>query len=211
MSDLIDVSRLVSEETAVWPGDTPFSRKWVMAIEEGCACNTSTFTMSAHTGTHTDAPCHFDDDAASLEKVDLELYIGRCRVIHAGQADCIRPSDIDGLDLREEERLLFRTEPHLADDAWRDDFAYVSAEVAARAAAEGLKLIGIDTPSMDPMESKTMTAHKTLLSGGVAILEGLDLSGVPEGRYELIALPLRIARADSSPVRAVLRPLGATP
>jgi arylformamidase len=115
--------------------------------------------------------------------------------------------DVEGLDLGREERILFRTPRAVGDDAWDDAFAYLSLEFARKAAEAGMKLVGIDTPSVDPMTSKTLDAHKVLLRGGVAILEGIDLSRVAEGRYELIALPLRIAGGDASPVRAILRTL----
>ena len=211
MGEIIDISRLVSEETAVWPGDTAFSRTWVMSMADGCACNTSTITLSAHTGAHTDAPSHFVDDAPTLDQVDLGKYIGPCRVVHARHRDAIRLDDLEGLDLAAEERLLFRTPQPPTDDTWDDGFTYVSVEVARAAADGGLKLIGIDTPSMDPMKSKALDAHKALFEGDVAILESIDLSGVAEGRYELVALPLKISGADSSPVRAILRTLdGAT-
>ena len=203
---MYDISRTVGEETAVWPGDTPFSRQWVMAISRGDSCNTSTLTLSAHTATHTDAPCHFVEGAAGMDEVDLWAYLGRCRVKYAAHADCIRPSDILGLDLAREERLLFKTQNAPSDEVWRDDFAYVSTDVARAAAAAGLRLLGLDTPSVDPMHSKTLDAHKILLGGGVAILESADLEDVPEGIYELVALPLKIRSGDSSPVRAILRP-----
>jgi len=204
---IIDISRRLSEDTAVWPGDTTFSRKWVMSIPGGCSCNTSTITLSAHTGAHTDAPSHFIDGADDIDQVPLENYNGRCRVVHAKHRDAIRLDDLDGLDLAAEQRLLFRTVAAPADAVWDNGFTYVSAEVARKAAADGLTLIGIDTPSMDPMTSKTLDAHKALFEGGVAILESIDLSNVDEGVYELIALPLKIGGGDSSPVRAILRTL----
>lgn len=207
MPEIIDISRRIDENTAVWPGDTKFSRRWVMAIPDGCSCNTSTITLSAHTGAHTDAPSHFVHGADDIDQVPLEKYIGRCRVIHAKHRDAIKLDDLEGLDLKHEQRLLFKTPAAPADDQWDDDFAYVSPEVARKAAADGLTLIGIDTPSMDPMTSKTLDAHKALSEGGVAILESIDLTGVDEGVYELIALPLRIGGGDSSPVRAILRTL----
>ena len=210
LSGYYDISRLVSELTAVWPGDTTFSRRWVMSMEDGCSVNTSTMTLSAHTGTHTDAPCHFVDGAAGLADVSLDLYMGRCRVVQARSRTSVGLDDVAGLDLRREERILFRTDPDLRDDEWKDDFAFLTPELAKKAAAEGMKLIGLDTPSVDPMTSKTMDAHRALLSGGVAILESANLASVPEGVYELIALPLRILAADSSPVRAILRPWNGT-
>lgn len=201
-----DISRTISEKTAVWPGDTPFSRKYVMAIEEGQAVNTSTITLSTHTGSHADAPLHFEAGAPGIGEVSLDAYIGRCRVLTARDPVCARVEDVEGLDLRAEERLLFRSQKPLADDEWDDDFAYLHPDLARKAAREGLRLIGLDTPSVDPMTSKTMEAHKALLSGGVSILESLDLRSVPDGLYELIALPLKIRGGDSAPVRAVLRP-----
>ena len=206
MSRLIDISRPIGEKTAVWPGDTPFSRKWVMAIDEGCSCNTSTITLTTHIGAHTDAPRHFLEGEPTIDQVPLEKYIGPCRVVHIRDPEAVTLADLEGIDLANEQRLLFRTPSDLDDEEWRDDFHYISLEVA-QAAAAGTLLLGIDTPSVDPMTSKTLDAHKSLLSGGVAILEGIDLREVPEGRYELIALPLKIADGDASPVRAILRTL----
>jgi arylformamidase len=203
---IIDISRLVGERTAVWPGDTPFSRNFVMAIPAGDVCNTSTLTLSAHTGTHADAPLHFVQGTEGCDALPLDRYLGRCRVVHCASGGPVTLDDVRGLDLAREERLLFRTSPDLADDAWRDDFPWISLPLARAAAGAGLRLMGIDTPSVDPMDSKTLEAHKTLLAGRVAILESLDLSRAPEGIWELIALPLRIAGGDASPVRAILRP-----
>lgn len=199
-----DISRPVSEATAVWPGDTRFSREWVMRIDGGASCNVSTIRTTVHIGAHTDAPSHFIDGAPSIEAVDLAKYIGPCRVVHLKEPGPLQASHVAALDPRDE-RLLVRTSPHIADDAWHPDFAHCGVEAARALADAGWKLLGIDTPSMDFMESKELAAHKTLLAGGVAILEGLDLEHVPEGRYELIALPLRLVGADASPVRAILR------
>lgn len=201
----IDISRSLSEETAVWPGDPSFSRRWVMSLGEGRACNTSTLTLSAHTGTHVDSPLHFLESAPGVSELPLDAFIGRCRVVQVKEARCVRPADIARLDMKKEERILFRTPRPIADDEWRDDFTYVSVDAAK--ACEDLRLVGIDTPSVDPKNSKTMDAHKALLERGVFILENLNLETVEEGLYHLIALPLRIAGGDASPVRAVIRPL----
>ena len=205
--DYIDISRRISEKTAVWPGDTPFSRRWVMSIADGAACNTSTITLSSHTGTHADAPLHFEEGAAGIDAVELGAYLGPCRVIHTRTRACVTTADLQDVVLERGMRLLLKTPEAPGDEEWKDDFAFISEEVAGALAKARLALVGIDTPSVDPMDSKTMDAHKILLAGGVAILESLDLSSVPEGNYELIALPLKIAGGDSSPVRAVLRPL----
>jgi len=205
-SSLHDISRRISEETAVWPGDTPFSRRYVMRLSQGMSCNTSTLTLSAHTGSHADAPAHFVEGAAGIDQVSLLPYLGRCRVLEARDPRCVTLADLSGLDLREEERLLFKTFNPPQDNLWQDDFAFVSLDAAQAAAAGGLKLLGLDTPSVDPMDSKSLHAHKALLAGGVAILESLDLAQVPPGIFELIALPLKIVGGDASPVRAILRP-----
>ncbi len=204
---IIDVSRGLDEKTAVWPGDTTFSRRAVMSIAEGCSCNVSTITMSLHTGTHADAPSHYLPDAPSADQVNLDRYIGPCRVLTPRSVDCLRPADLAGLDLAKEERLLVRHPSPLRDDEWRNDFFYCSPEAAEMLAAVPIKLLGFESPSMDPMTSKELRAHKTLHRAGVAILESLDLSLAPDGRYELIALPLKLIGADAAPVRAVLRAL----
>jgi arylformamidase len=204
---IIDISRVLDENTAVWPGDTPFSRKWVMAIPDGCSCNTSTITLSAHTGAHTDAPSHFVEGAPNIDQVSLTKYMGRCRVVHTKNRDCVILEDIAGVDLTRCQRVLFRTPQAPATDAWDNSFTYISREVAEALVKARIRLVGIDTPSVDSMNSKTLDAHKILFEGGVAILESIDLSDVFEGYYQLIALPLRIKGGDSSPVRAVLLPL----
>jgi len=204
---LWDISRAVREDTAVWPGDTPFSRRWVMRIDQGDSCNVSTVTHSVHCGTHADAPFHFDPKGVPIDQVEIGRYVGPCVVMTAKSRDCLRPEDLAGVDLRAAERLLVRGPDRLRDDQWKDDFFYCSVEAARHVAKSGLRLLGLDSPSMDFMTSKELEAHKTLVAGGVAILESLDLSAVPDGRYELIALPLKMAGGDGSLVRAVLREL----
>jgi arylformamidase len=204
---IFDVSRAVDEKTAVWPGDTVFSRRAVMRIADGCSCNVTTIAMSLHTGTHADAPSHYVEGAPATHELDLAKYLGPCRVLTPKSKVALEPEDVEGLDLAHEERLLVRSPFPLRDDEWRNDFFYCSAAIAALFAREGLRLIGLETPSMDPMTSKELRAHKTLHGAGVAILESLDLSSVVDGRYELIALPLKIVGADAAPVRAVLREL----
>lgn len=204
---LYDISRAIREDTAVWPGDTPFSRRWVMRMDEGDSCNVSTVTHSVHCGTHADAPLHFDQKGVPIDRVDLSKYVGKCLVLTAKSRDSLKVSDLVGVDLAAEERLLIRGPDKLRDDQWKDDFFHCSLEAAQFAAKSGLKLLGLDSPSMDVMTSKELAAHKALVAGGVAILESLDLSGVRDGRYELIALPLRMIGGDGSLVRAVLRDL----
>ncbi|MBL8726564.1 MAG: arylformamidase [Planctomycetes bacterium] len=211
-----DISEPIEPATAPFPGDTPFAQEWVLRQERGGSCNVSTIRMSVHVGTHTDAPLHFDLAGPDIAAVDLRRYLGRCRVLEVrGEGT---PPQIPAAALRPEllagaERILFRTREHHDHRIWRDDFTALGPEAAAVLAQAGIVLVGIDTPSMDHAASKALDGHHTLFHGGVAILENLDLTGVPTGDYELIALPLRIVGGDSSPVRAILRelPSGASP
>ncbi|MGE3171587.1 MAG: arylformamidase [Planctomycetota bacterium] len=209
-----DVSEPIDEATATFPGDTPFSREWVLRMEDGGSCNVSTIRMSVHVGTHTDAPLHFDPAGADIAAVDLRRYLGRCRVIDlAGQgAPALLPAAALSDDLlRGVERVLFRTRTDHDRTRFDPGFTAVGAAAAQRLVDAGVLLVGIDTPSMDHADSKELDGHHVLYRGGVAILENLDLRAVPAGDYELIALPLRIQGSDSSPVRAILRELPQDP
>lgn len=202
---LIDISQTVQEDTVVWPGDTPFSREWMMTIGGGGSCNVSTVRMSVHCGTHADAPYHFIDDGARSAEVALEAFVGRCLVIEARHEEAVRADDLDGLDFSVHRRFLFKTRRPCTATSWRDDFTFMGVDAAERLVEGGALLAGLDTPSMDAMDSKTLDAHKVLCGGGVALLENLALAGVEPGSYELIAPPVKIGGSDSAPVRALLR------
>lgn len=202
-----DISRPMHSGLPVWPGDTPFAFEMVARIEDGSSVNVGSVTMSVHTGAHTDAPLHFDDAAADIASVPLDKYVGPCVV-----AD-VRPTGRDigpenlppglGETLRTHPRLLLRTygeRPAAFDEA----LAHATPALVDWLAGHGVVLLGLDTDSMDAFESKELLAHKRLLHHGIAILEGVDLSAVPRGTYELVALPLRLVGADASPVRAIL-------
>lgn len=205
-----DISQPIEPDTAPFPGDTPFSQEWVLRQEDGGSCNVSTIRMSVHVGTHTDAPLHFDVGGADIASVDLGRYCGRCRVVDVrgvGEPPLIPAAAIDAAMTRGAERILFRTRDQNDHRVFDKSFTAVGPAAAEVLSAAGILLVGIDTPSMDHADSKELDGHHLLYEGGVAILENLDLSGVPPGDYELIALPLRIVGGDSSPVRAILREL----
>ncbi len=202
---LIDISQGLSESTVVWPGDTPFTREWVMRIAEGASCNVSTLRMSVHCGTHSDAPYHFDEKGDPTEAFDLDAFIGPCRVVEVRSEDGVHASDLEGIDLARDRRLLFKTRRPCTATTWRDDFSFVGVDAARLLAESKILLFGLDTPSIDPMESKTLEAHHILANAGIRWIENLELSHVTPGHYELIALPLKIAGGDAAPVRAVLR------
>jgi len=205
-----DISEPIEPATATFPGDNAFSQQWVMRQEQGMSCNVSTIRMSVHVGTHADAPLHFDREGRDIAGVDLRRYLGRCRVVDVRgvgtpsliPAAALTPDVLDGA-----ERILFRTGDRHDHRRFDAAFTAVGGDAARVLAAAGVLLVGIDTPSMDHAADKQLDGHHELQKGGVAILENLDLSGVPAGDYELIALPLRIVAGDASPVRAVLREL----
>lgn len=209
-----DVSEPLEPATAVFPGDTPFSQQWVLRQEDGGSCNVSTIRMSVHVGTHTDAPLHFDLAGRDMASVDLRHYLGRCRVVDVrgeGTPSLVPAAALTPDLLHGAERILFRTRDRHDHRTWDGAFTAVGPDAARRLVEAGVLLVGIDTPSMDHADSKDLHGHHVLHEGGVAILENLDLSRVPPGDYELIALPLRIVNGDSSPVRAILRELPPEP
>ena len=203
---IFDISQTIREGMAVWPGDRKYERKQTMQIQRGDPCNVSAITMSTHTGSHVDAPCHFLDSESDITCVPLEHFLGPARVVKLGMKRCITGADLSELGLEGVQRILFKTRDADSSGLTFDpDFAYLSEEGAEFLAGKHFLLVGTDAPSIESFGSKTHGSHKTLLSHGVAILEGLQLGSVPEGDYELICLPLRLAGADGSPVRAVLR------
>ncbi len=205
-----DISPAIRPGMPVWPGDTPYSEARTWQLDASCPVNVSKFTMSTHSGAHADAPFHYDPEGRRAGELDLAPYIGACRLVDAtGAGGRIEAADLGaGLDAGVE-RLLIRTHGRAPEQAWDSDFKAVAAEAIDRLGRNGVRLIGVDTPSLDPEDSKTLDAHMAVRRHSMAILEGLVLDRVPEGDYELIALPLKLAGLDAAPVRAVLRPLGA--
>jgi len=207
VSRIIDITPPVDPSIAVWPGDTPYAVSWVARMDQGASCNVSSITTTPHVGAHADGPLHFLVDGPAIGNVDLDPYLGRCRVVDVTGVAAVTEESVFGMDLSSVTRLLFKTGTFPDPLQWNPDFAYLDPGFVRRLGKLGVRLIGIDTPSVDPMDSKTLPAHHALVEMGMRNLEGLDLSQVEPGDYELIALPLRLADADSSPVRAVLRTL----
>ncbi|MBL8836738.1 MAG: arylformamidase [Alphaproteobacteria bacterium] len=204
---LWDISPAIRVGIPVWPGDMPYDESRTWAIGPGCPVNVSKISMSTHTGSHADAPLHYDAGGAPAEALDLARYLGPCRVIHAIGVARVEPDHLAGRLAADRPRVLVRTYRRAPQDRWDPGFAAVSAAAIEALAAAGVCLIGVDTPSLDPQESKTMDAHLAVRRHRLGILEGLVLDDVPEGDYELIALPLKLAGLDAAPVRAVLRTL----
>lgn len=204
-----DISRPISSKTAVWPGDAPFASEKTLCMERGDSVNVAAIRMSVHTATHADAPLHFLAEGDSIDRVELEKFIGPAWVVDLGDVRAISLDHLVGLDLRENERILFKTSSSASTgERWLESFAFLTTEAAEHLGAAGVVLVGIDTPSVDPADSSALEAHKILLQHGAVILENLMLNGVEAGRYELIALPLKLVGLDASPVRAILRGIG---
>jgi arylformamidase len=206
---LWDISPSVHAGSPVFPGDAPYRSVWAACIAPGCPVNVSTLTMSPHTGAHADAPLHYDDEGAAIGALPLEPYLGRCRVIHAiGAGPLLRWSHLAHALADLPPRVLVRTYAQAPVDRFDVGLTAYAPATIERLADLGVTLIGIDTASIDPANSKTLDSHQVIHRRGLRVLENLVLDEVPEGDYELIALPLKLTTADASPVRAVLRELG---
>lgn len=202
---LYDISQPLRPALPIWPGDTPFgaARTWDHADTPVAV---SRFTMSTHGGTHADAPLHYDPAGATIDAVDLDTYVGPARLIDARDwGPVILPDRLPPHLADAPPRILLRTYAQFPHDRWQSEFTTVSAAAISALARAGVRLIGIDSPSLDPETSKTMDAHHAVRRADMRILEGLVLDDVPPGDYELIALPLRLEGLDASPVRAMLR------
>ena len=203
-----DISPAIGPGFPVFPGDTPFDTRWTVRIGPNSPVNVSAFTTTPHIGSHTDAPLHYDDAGAAIADVPLGTYLGPCRVIHAFDAGThVAPAHVLPHLAAIPPRVLLRTYRRAPLDRWDSAFTAVDAATIDLLHAHGVRLVGIDTPSLDPEQSKTLEAHQHVRAHGMAILEGIVLDDVAEGDYELIALPLKIRGGDASPVRAVLREL----
>lgn len=207
MATLWDISPPVHPGSPVFPGDASFGLRWSWTIGPDCPVNVATLTLSPHTGAHADAPLHYDPEGAPIGSVSLEPYLGRCRVVHAvGCGPLVRWHHIEHAVHDVPPRVLVRTYVQ-APTAWDPGLAAYAPETIERLADLGVVLVGIDTASIDPADSKALSSHQVIRRRGLRVLENLVLDGVPEGDYELIALPLKLTTADASPVRAILREL----
>jgi arylformamidase len=202
---LYDITPAVTAALAVWPGDTPSSREILADMKRGDNITLSTLRATVHLGAHADAPSHYGRDAAAIDERPLDLYLGPCRVVRipAARGTRIPPSAIPR-DLRGE-RILVATGTYPDPEHWNEDFAAFEPATIDLIHERGARLVGIDTPSVDLFHAKELIAHARFLAHDMAILEGLVLAHVPEGEYELIALPLKLTGFDASPVRAVVR------
>ena len=205
---LWDISPPVQPGSPVFPGDTPYQQQWAASIGPGCPVNVSSMTLSPHVGAHADAPLHYDPQGQAIGALDLSPYLGPCRVIHAiGCGPLVQWQHLAHALAGLPARVLVRTYQRMPVDQWDGALSAFAPDTVERLAALGVTLIGIDTASIDPADSKTLDSHQVIRQRNMRVLENLVLDEVPEGDYELIALPLKLMTADASPVRAILRSL----
>ncbi len=204
---IFDITPAISESLAVWPGDTPPTREVLCDIADGSNVTLSTLRATVHLGAHADGPNHYGLGAPSIDERSLDYYLGRCQVVRvdASPKERITPAMIP--DTIRAERILLATGTFPDPNNFNEDFAALSPALVDTFHERGVKLIGIDTPSVDLFDSTDIPAHQAFLRNDMAILECLALKNVPAGDYELIALPLKLVGFDGSPVRAVLRTL----
>lgn len=203
--NIIDISPVIDEASPIFPGDEPYQRQEVLSFKKGDHLALSWIKSTVHIGAHADAPSHYHAEGVGIDSRGLEPYLGPCQVLdltHVGPRRIL----LEDLPLVEKwsPRVLLQTKsfPHRA--AFQKEFASLSPELIAELAAQGVRLVGIDTPSIDPADSKELESHQAIFRHDLAVLEGLDLGEVKPGVYQLIALPLKLGGADASPVRAVL-------
>lgn len=204
IKEIYDITPLVSEQIAVFPGDTPFQRESLLSIQKGDNIDLSAIKTTVHLGAHADAENHYGAQRPGIDQKDVRVYMGDCQVVEVGTAFGARIT-LHDFDLKKinASRVLFKTNS-FDPNQWRKDFVALSPEVITALAEKGVILVGIDTPSIDPADSKNLESHQAILKHNISVLEGLLLTEVAEGIYQLIALPLKIKDADASPVRAIL-------
>ncbi len=205
---LWDISPPVHAAAPVFPGDTPYQQAWAATLGPGCPVNVATLTLSPHVGAHADAPLHYSPDGASAGQLDLAPYLGRCRVLHAiGCGPLVQWAHLQHALTDLPPRVLVRTYARMPQHHFDTALPAFAPDTIERLADLGVQLVGIDSASIDPADSKALPSHQVVRRRGLRVLENLLLDDVPEGDYELIALPLKLVQADASPVRAVLREL----
>lgn len=206
---MIDITRTLRPGIAVWPGDQEYTPRWTARIEDGSSVNVGAVTLSTHTGTHADAPLHYEAGGAPIESIPLDHFVGDAWVVEIPEdADFIRPAHVEDVPFDRFRRVLFRTRSsRVADDVWAPDFTAFDPETVEYLARHGVVLVGTDAPSVDPADSTVLPAHHALARCGIVNLENLLLRDVAPGGYRLAALPLKLAGLDAAPVRAILLPL----
>jgi arylformamidase len=204
----IDISVRLRSGMVRWPDNPPVRIERILDMEQGDVANVSKISMGSHTGTHMDAPLHFIREGDGLDEMPHNAAIGRARVIDIHDPESVKPDDLDPHGIRRGERILFKTQNSARSwpsAAFIEDFVYVSQEAARYLAAREIQTVGIDYLSVGGFHTDGVETHQALLEAGIWVIEGLDLSRVEPGEYELVCLPIKIERSDGAPARAILR------
>lgn len=206
-ADFYDITLPLSDKLITWPTDTPVSIRKTSSISQGNSYNVSELTFSSHCGTHIDAPYHFEENGIKVDQIPLDFLIGKATVFEIKNREKIDWEDVRSLRFDDCTRVIFKTvnSTYWKCAAFKRDFVYVTKEAAQYLADKNVKLVGIDYLSVEQFDNKYADTHHTLLRKGIVIIEGLDLSKVKAGDYELIALPLKIKDGDGSPARVILK------
>jgi len=207
---LHDVSVLISDDLPVWPGDPGISMTLASSLQQGDNANVTRLTMGVHTGTHIDAPFHFEADGVAIDQLPIEILVGSCQVFDLPEIKGgIGPDDMQRLDFKGTTRVLFKTSNSIwwesGEREFQKEFVYITEEGAKFLIDHGVKLVGVDYLSVEKFGNSGHATHHLLLRNQVVIVEGLNLSRISSGEYELIALPLRLKGSDGSPARVILR------
>jgi arylformamidase len=210
VTDWIDISVGITNRMPHWPGDPAPRVRRVADMSRGDVCNVTAIDMPAHTGTHMDAPLHFVAGGAPIDTMPLDATVGEARLIAIENEEVITPAELAAHHIQRGERLLFKTVN--SDRCWQREcflkhFVHLSADASRYLVNCGVRTVGVDYLSIGAYQGDGVETHQILLGGGVWAIEGLDLAGVPPGRYELICLPLKLVGADGAPARAIVRPL----
>lgn len=204
----IDVSVPIRPGMVHWPGDPGIEVSWALRIEKGAPCNVSRLSLGSHTGTHMDAPLHFIANGKTLDQMPLDATIGPARVIEIKDKESIKPDELMPHKIKRDERILFKTrnsEKSWKSDNFDEDFVYISKEGAQFLAEQGVQTVGVDYLSVGGFKRDGVETHHALLGAGIWLIEGLNLSKVKPGRYDLVCLPLKVLGSEGAPARVVLR------
>ena len=204
----IDISVSLHSGMVHWPDNPPVKIERMKDMDKGAVCNVSVMSLGAHTGTHMDAPLHFFKNGKSLDKLPLEATIGPARVVEIKDREMVRPDELRAHNLRRGERILFKTRNSSRcwkTDAFVENFVYISREAARHLVDRGIRTIGVDYLSVGGFRRDGLETHRILLGAEVWIIEGINLSKVKPGNYELVCLPLKVLGSDGAPARALLR------
>ncbi|NIK11343.1 arylformamidase [Alkalibacillus almallahensis] len=204
---MIDISRTLNADTPTWPEDEPFSYDLTASKAETDSVNIGQFTTSCHTATHIDAPFHFNDSGLTVDQLPIDLYMGPVLVIDLTTKQRITPEDLNFINLSDVRRVILKTDAWPNGDPFPTEIPELDSRLGAFFHEHGVELVGVDLPSVDPLDSKTLDTHHAFEENDIHILEGVALDGVEAGHYYLSALPLKLEGADGSPVRAVLQSL----